>query len=188
MRITQGNYKGRQIKVPKGVIRPCMERMRISLFSTLGNIEGISFLDLFSGSGIMSLEALSRGAKSCDLVEKDYGKKSCIYENFNFVKEPYRIFIMDVFRFLKKFSNKESYEIIYLDPPFNFPDKYKLINQVYENSFLKEDGLILMHYPREEDAELDNNVTDKLRVEKIKIFGRSIVRFYKKAETEISSS
>ena len=180
MRVTAGKYKGRQIKVPKGVIRPCMERMRISLFSTLSNLEGLSFLDLFSGSGIMTTEALSRGAKRADLVEKDFGKKDCLYQNLSFVEEEHDIFIMDVLRFLKKFSKKRSYDIIYLDPPFNYPKKSSLVNEVYDKGFLNEDGVILILYPKEDDAELDKNVTIGLGVEKRKEFGRSVVRFYKK--------
>ena len=64
MRITGGLYRGRGIKCPPGVIRPAMDRMRESLFAVLGNITGCSFLDLFSGSGIVGIEAASRGAAS----------------------------------------------------------------------------------------------------------------------------
>ena len=57
MRITGGKYRGRRIVCPPGVIRPAMDRMRESLFSILGNLEGISFLDLFSGSGLVGEKA-----------------------------------------------------------------------------------------------------------------------------------
>jgi 16S rRNA (guanine966-N2)-methyltransferase len=53
MRITGGEYRGRIVKCPPGVIRPAMDRMRESLFSILGNLEGKSFLDIFSGSGVV---------------------------------------------------------------------------------------------------------------------------------------
>ena len=55
MRVTGGIYSGRQVKCPKGVIRPSMDRMRESVFSILGNMEGLSFLDMFSGSGIIGI-------------------------------------------------------------------------------------------------------------------------------------
>ena len=73
MRVTGGRYRGRTIKCPKGVIRPAMDRMRESLFNILGNISGESFLDLFSGSGAVGIDAASRGAEPVLLVEKDRG-------------------------------------------------------------------------------------------------------------------
>jgi 16S rRNA (guanine966-N2)-methyltransferase len=64
MRITGGKYRGRIVEVPKGTleIRPAMDRMRESVFAVLGDLSGLSFLDLFSGSGIIAMEAASRGA------------------------------------------------------------------------------------------------------------------------------
>ena len=65
MRITGGRYCGRKVIIPQGEleIRPAMDRMRESLFAILGPLDGISFCDLFSGSGCVGLEAASRGAK-----------------------------------------------------------------------------------------------------------------------------
>ena len=71
MRITGGELRGRSIKCPDGVIRPAMDRMRESLFAILGDLSGKSFLDLFSGSGTIAIEAVSRGASHVELVEKD---------------------------------------------------------------------------------------------------------------------
>jgi 16S rRNA (guanine966-N2)-methyltransferase len=62
MRVTGGIYRGRIVKCPKGVIRPAMDRMRESMFSVLGYMDGLSFLDVFSGSGMIGIEAASRGA------------------------------------------------------------------------------------------------------------------------------
>ena len=59
MSITGGELRGRTIKCPDGVIRPAMDRMRESLFSILGDLSGKSFLDLFSGSGTIAIEAVS---------------------------------------------------------------------------------------------------------------------------------
>ncbi|HOX18306.1 MAG TPA: RsmD family RNA methyltransferase, partial [Spirochaetales bacterium] len=64
MRVTGGSLAGRTLKVPKGPldIRPAMDRMRESVFAVLGDLSGMSFLDLFAGSGVLGLEAASRGA------------------------------------------------------------------------------------------------------------------------------
>ncbi len=71
MRITGGTIRGRRVVCPPGVIRPAMDRMRESMFSILGPLDGFSFLDLFTGSGLVGLEAWSRGARPVVLVEKD---------------------------------------------------------------------------------------------------------------------
>ena len=73
MRITGGAYCGRIIELPESSmeIRPAMDRMRESVFAILGDLTGLSFLDLFSGSGIIALEAASRGAHPVVCVERD---------------------------------------------------------------------------------------------------------------------
>lgn len=85
MRITTGKYKGRVIKMPKG-IRPTQGLVRKALFDILGDITGLSFLELFAGSGAVGLEALSRGAKEVVLVEKDRQCIKVIEENLNSLK------------------------------------------------------------------------------------------------------
>ena len=87
MRITGGKYCRRNVVCPPGVIRPAMDRMRESLFSILGDLTGCSFLDLFSGSGCVAIEAASRGASQIHLVEMDRGKKATIEKNLSFVEE-----------------------------------------------------------------------------------------------------
>ena len=81
MRITGGVLKGRNIKCPDGIIRPAMDKMKESVFSILSDITDLSFLDLFSGSGSIALEASSRGANPVDLCEKDKIKVNTIFDN-----------------------------------------------------------------------------------------------------------
>ena len=100
MRITGGIYRGRRIDCPPGVIRPAMDCMRESLFSILGDLSGESFLDLFSGSGCVGIEAASRGAATVHLVEKDKLKLATIKANISFVKDcDIKVFLTDVMRF-----------------------------------------------------------------------------------------
>ena len=81
MRITGGQLKGRIIKCPDGVIRPAMDKMRESVFAILGDLDGKSWLDLFSGSGTIAIEAVSRGASNVELCEKDRLKIKTVLEN-----------------------------------------------------------------------------------------------------------
>ncbi len=107
MRVTGGEYGGRRIDVPPGEIRPAMDRMRESVFSilgsALGSLQGTTVLDLFSGSGSMALEALSRGARSAVLVERDRGKANVVRKNLSYVEpERWKLVIAPVERYLKR--------------------------------------------------------------------------------------
>lgn len=150
-----------------------MDRMRESLFATLGNISGSSFLDLFSGSGVVGIEAASRGAEPVWLVEKDYKKRDTIEKNTSFVESDIYMRMMPVERFLRKIEKTFTY--IFLDPPFSYREKWKLIELISENGLLHEEGVLLLHHPKEDF--LPEAIGD-LRQRKIKIYGRSILRFY----------
>ena len=82
MRITGGKLKGRIIECPDGIIRPAMDRMRESVFSILGDLTGKSWLDLFSGSGTIAIEAASRGANPIELCEKDKIKVNTLLNTY----------------------------------------------------------------------------------------------------------
>ena len=118
MRVTGGKYRGRTIQCPPGIIRPAMDRMRESLFAVLGDLSGRSFLDLFSGSGTMALEAVSRGAGPVAAIEKDRGKSKIIEKNLQIAEEPIELRFMPAERFLKRASG--SWDIIFMDPPFAY--------------------------------------------------------------------
>ena len=176
MRITGGKYCRRQVKCPPGVIRPAMDRMRESLFAILGDLTGESFLDLFSGSGCVAIEAASRGASPIHLVEMDRGKKSVIESNISFVEEDKRLFMMDVNRFI--LSCPYHYDIVYADPPFNMEGKVELFKAVAEKKIIKEGGLFIIHYPEEEKKLWPEEVPGFTFKDERK-YGRSILRFYK---------
>lgn len=152
MRITAGKYRNRVVLCPTGIIRPAMDRMRESLFSILesrlGTLCGLSFLDAFSGSGLVAIEAASRGASPVHLVEIDRKKKITIEKNLSMVEEEYQLFMMDVKRYLS--LCKREYDIVYLDPPFPLEGKQKLVALADEKEIVKKEGLLIIHYPGEE--------------------------------------
>lgn len=177
MRITGGRYLRRNIICPPGVIRPAMDRMRESLFSILGDLTGCSFLDLFSGSGCVAIEAASRGASPIHLVEMDRGKKATIEKNLSFVEEDKKLFVMDAFRYI--LSTFEKYDIVYADPPFNMENKVKLLESAAGAGIIKERGLFIIHYPVEEEKLWPERVNGFTLSDKRK-YGRSMLRFYSK--------
>ena len=180
MRITGGIYKGRKIICPRGVIRPAMDRMRESLFAILGDLSGVSFLDLFSGSGVVGIEAASRGAEPVVLVEKDYIKSGVLKENTAFVESEIKIFMMPVEKFIKRRKEEElSFNIIYLDPPFTFKNKAGIISGVVGGKLLNPGGGLIIHLPVEESLP---EVIGGIRLQDKRKYGRSILLFYKKGD------
>ena len=175
MRITGGKYCRRNVVCPPGVIRPAMDRMREPLFSILGDLSGCSFLDLFSGSGCVAIEAASRGAEPIHLVEMDRGKKETIEKNLSFVEEEKHLYMMDAMRYIM--TSVMRYDIIYADPPFNMEGKVALAERIAKKGILKEHGLFIIHYPEEEKKLWPERIEGLIFKDERK-YGRSMVRFY----------
>lgn len=183
MRITGGVYCGRTVEVPSGPleIRPAMDRMRESVFGVLGDMTGLSFLDLFSGSGIIALEAASRGAYPITCVERDKAKFPFLLRNVSICERRIECKALPVELFLSR--NKSSFDIAFLDPPFPYGFRLELLRSLEKGLTLKPGGLALMHFPRED--KLPQSL-GSLAAEDERGFGRSIVRFYRKALVERS--
>jgi 16S rRNA (guanine(966)-N(2))-methyltransferase RsmD len=179
MRITGGLYRGRVITCPPGEIRPAMDRMRESLFSILHDITDCSFLDLFSGSGLVGIEAASRGATPVHLVELDGGKRATIVKNMSFVKSDIHLFMANVLRFIPQ--AKQQYDIIYADPPFPMKQKIAIAELIAKHHTLKPGGLFLIHYPSEERSLWPEQIGTLSFIDERK-YGRSLVRFYEEKE------
>ncbi len=181
MRITGGKLKGRIIKCPDGIIRPAMDRMRESVFAIIGDLSGKSWLDLFSGSGTIAIEAVSRGASQVQLCEKDRIKIKQVLENVSVTEKELGVKIgchfMAVELFLKRCKDKFDY--IFLDPPFPYKYRLDLLKIIEQRSLLTEDGTAMIHFP-EEDM-LPEKI-GKLELSDKRVYGRSIVHFYKIAK------
>ena len=141
MRITGGKLKGRIIKCPDGVIRPAMDRMRESVFAILGDLTGKSWLDLFSGSGTIAIEAVSRGASSVELCEKDRIKVNTVLENVSVTEKECGVKIqchfMPVEYFIKRC--KSQFDYIFFDPPFPYKFNEQLIADLVETDLIESE-------------------------------------------------
>ncbi|MCI1273159.1 MAG: 16S rRNA (guanine(966)-N(2))-methyltransferase RsmD [Clostridiaceae bacterium] len=120
MIITAGKFKGLKVEAPDSkTTRPTLSQVRMSVFNTLQSMidfEG-SFLDMFAGSGIMGLEALSRGFESIVEIENDSQVYSVLKNNYKkFMNEDTKLFKSDSLRFVKKLDKK--FNVIYIDPPY----------------------------------------------------------------------
>ena len=122
MNITGGKYNRQKITAPdENITRPTLSKVRMSVFNTLGAIidfEGKSFLDMYAGSGIMGLEAISRGFEKSVAVEKNKKVYNVIKSNFEKYNKDNDIKLVfgDSLQVCKKLT--EKFDVIYIDPPY----------------------------------------------------------------------
>ena len=151
MRIIGGKYKGRRI-VPSANLkaRPTTDFAKEGLFNILNNkidFEEITILDLFSGTGSISYEFVSRGAAQAHLVEKDYNNFSVIKKNIKELEitniKPIHI---DVVAYLK--TCKIKYDLIFADPPFNLSWIDELPDLIFNSNILRNGGLFILEHSK----------------------------------------
>lgn len=121
MIITGGKYKGRKILAPdEKITRPTLSKVRQGVFNTLfsliGDFEGKCFLDLFGGSGVMGLEALSRGFEEVTVFEKNPKVAQILKKNYSTLNLTPNLKIGDSLKLLEKLDRK--FDVIYVDPPY----------------------------------------------------------------------
>ena len=149
MRVIAGSAKGRKLKAPEGLhTRPTTDRLKEALFGSIQfEISGAAFLDLFAGSGGIGIEALSRGARTLDLVEQDAKALFCIRQNIrelSFERQT-RIWAMPVERALKELAKeKRVFDIIFMDPPYLKSWENKTAALIAQYSLLGPKGLLII--------------------------------------------
>ena len=176
MRITGGILCGRKVKVPGGNIRPAMDRMRESVFAILGDLTGLSFLDLFSGSGIIALEAASRGAMDIEAVEADPLKRKTLLANVNISPQRINCRFMSVELYIIR--AKRAFDLIFCDPSFPYRHKSALIQSIADSALVNlvnNETRLLIHYPKNESLEIQSQ---NLILQDTREFGLSAVSFF----------
>lgn len=122
MRIVAGEFKGRTLHGPDGkATRPTSDKVREALFSILGDVAGLRALDLFAGTGAVGIEAVSRGAESAVLVERDRRMIAVIEQNLSVTAGPEddRITVLrgNALRFVGDYADA-PFDLVFLDPPY----------------------------------------------------------------------
>jgi 16S rRNA (guanine(966)-N(2))-methyltransferase RsmD len=160
-----------------------MDRMRESLFAVLTcsgtvGLAGCSFLDLFSGSGIMSLEAASRGASRIEAVEADAGKRRTLLSNAAIAPVRIGCHFMAVELYIKRYGKHEAFDFIFCDPPFPYKFKLELLKSIAKGSLMSADSVLMIHRPRNERFDEAELAACKLVLGDRREYGRSIVDFW----------
>jgi 16S rRNA (guanine966-N2)-methyltransferase len=123
MRVIAGELRGRRLVAPRGWrVRPTSDRVREAVFSALGEIEGASVLDLYCGTGALSVEALSRGAARATLVDRDTRPALGNIEALG-LRDRTSLIKADVPRWLSDSASLSSYDLIFVDAPYRLADR-----------------------------------------------------------------
>lgn len=146
MRVIAGTARSLPLKTPLGLdTRPTTDRIKETLFNMLQpDIPGAVFIDLFSGSGQIGIEALSRGAAKAYFIENAQDAVACIKQNLAFTKMSDRAIVIrqDVFSSLASIS-EQAVDVIFMDPPYNCEHEKNVLALLRNMKYVTEDTLIV---------------------------------------------
>lgn len=171
------------LETPEGMdTRPTSDRIKETLFNMIApDIYDSYFLDLFSGSGQMGIEALSRGAREAIFVEKDKKAIACIEKNIAKAKlqDVSKLYKEDVFSVLNRLNGHEAFDIIFMDPPYNKLIEKQVLETLSKLESVSEDTLIIVEASLETDFDYVGDLGFTITKEKIYKTNKHI--FIKKA-------
>jgi 16S rRNA (guanine966-N2)-methyltransferase len=147
LRITAGTLRGRRVAIPPNDVRPTSERARQAYFNIVsGRIAGAHFLDLFAGSGIFSLEAVSRGAASATAVERDRRAAAAIGNLAKAWSLPVTAVNDDALAAIPRLH--DVFDLVYADPPYDFERYDDLLLTIDERLKLRNGALVTIEHRR----------------------------------------
>lgn len=175
MRVISGSYRGRNLDTIDGdKTRPTTDRVKESMFNLIMfYINDSKVLDLFSGSGSLGIECLSRGAKSVDFNDNNRDSIKIIKKNLTGMNGEYNIYSNDYKSLLSQKANSQ-YDIIFVDPPYNFSIENELFTMLKELNILKVDGIIV--YETDRELLVDNENYELVKSKKYGITYVSVIR------------
>ena len=168
MRIIAGEYRGRILQAPKGLAtRPTTNRVREAIMSSIeslaGDIEGLSVLDAFAGSGLFGFELLSRGASYVEAYEIDRKAQEAIRSNASILKlskEKYRLVAHTVFD--ARLQSARCFDLVVLDPPYKMPAQeiYLLLSDLVAEQRLNEEALVVYEHAQNISFKNDSSLVE----------------------------
>ena len=182
MRIVAGSKRGLKLNTIEGdSTRPTKDMVKEALFSIIYEyIDGSTVLDLFAGSGAIGIEALSRGASNCYFCDINPKCIKVINDNLTksgFLNQSY-VYNLDYLTMLDKVRNV-SFDVIYIDPPYNLGLGIKAIERISSYDLLKRNGILVFET---DTGESTPDVIGVFRKFKSKKYGRNFLSFYEHNE------
>ncbi len=184
MRVIAGKARRLQLKAPKGAnTRPTTDRIKETLFNMIQDeLYGVHFLDLFSGSGAIGIEALSRGAAKACFVEQNKEAAGIIRENLQFTHLALQAEVMNctAISAISMLQGKERFHVVFMDPPYGKGLEKEVLRFPAFYDILEEKALIIV------EADLDTHLSGQdiqgFRVLKEKVYKTNKHIFLEKTE------
>ncbi len=148
MRIISGELKNRKIKTIKyPELRPATDRYRETLFNILRHyvdFNGIDVCDLYAGTGAVGFEAISRGAKTCTFVEKDFQVYKLIIENASLlgIESKIRVIKDTAENYTRK--TLDTFDLIFADPPYKSETIYEVYKNIIDRKLVRDNGVLVI--------------------------------------------
>ena len=163
MRVIAGKARRRNLVTPKGEhTRPTSDRIKETLFNMIQReVADCRFLDLFSGSGGIAIEALSRGASFAVLVDNYKEAQRCIRENIKAtdMQDCARLMSMDVMQALRRLNDlNQPFDIVFMDPPYRKDIEADVLSYLLESNIVKEGTLIIVETSLDTDVSYMNEL------------------------------
>jgi 16S rRNA (guanine966-N2)-methyltransferase len=183
MRIIGGMAKGRRLVVPKGsAVRPTAAKVKQSLFDILPHdFSGMTMLDLFAGSGNVSIEALSRGAERTVLVEASERSAAAIRKNLRRLGfgERSHVWVLPVARALRSLAKRrETFDLIFLDPPYDQGLIGATLKLIAHGDLLTPAGTVVAEHSARENVKSNY---EALVLHDQRRYGDTLLSFFKSA-------
>lgn len=186
LRVITGKAKGHRLKAPKGLsTRPTTDRVKESLFNIIGLIPSTStVLDLFSGTGNIGIEFLSRGAQECIFIDNSYSSIKIINENLSNTRllqqsQVFKNDVNNVIRILGKKKRKFNY--IFMDPPYEKDLALPTLENICHEEILEGNGLVIVEH--ESQSSFPEKVSSMHKIDSRR-YGGTTITFFKHKEEE----
>ena len=183
MRIISGIFKRKKIEFLKSAVtRPLRDFVKESMFNIINHsnsinikLENTNVLDLYSGIGSFGIECISRGAKTATFVENDNKALNVLKNNLNNlkIKEQFEIFNEKTASFLNRTGNKDKFEIIFFDPPFDEDFFINELDLLRNSKIYKKKHLVIVH----REIKSKDEIEKKMNILLNKTYGRSKIIF-----------
>ncbi|MGL6174534.1 MAG: 16S rRNA (guanine(966)-N(2))-methyltransferase RsmD [Cellulosilyticaceae bacterium] len=176
-----GKCRGTKLEAPEGThTRPTTDRIKETLFNIIAfDIPGCKFLDLFSGSGAIGIEALSRGAVKSVFIDNNSNAINCINKNLQKtgLQNLATVYNIDIGSGLQKLANQsEKFDIIFMDPPYNLEGLNEIFNLITSKDLLSENGYIIL----ENASEAMKITNEKLELVREKNYKTTTLSFFER--------
>ena len=182
MIVTGGEFKGRKIACPAGNdVRPTSSKTRQAIFNVLYSmgidVHDTAVLELFSGTGIMSFEAISRGAQRATLVDNSHNALVCSQKNIEHlnITDKVKVVKQDAIEYLN-YANLDNVDILYIDPPYRYEKYDELLKVLF--SKINNDAIVMLE---SKYSVIDEDNQINASIIKTKSWGKAFVTFMKKA-------